>query len=64
MRLKCYFKSNKDHSIGKGKGNQENLAGSISDDQIQLNSIEFNRCQSISMNISGYQRISIDFNRF
>jgi len=31
VRLKCDLRPNKDHRIEKGKGNQENLAGNISD---------------------------------
>ncbi len=64
MRLKCDLRPNKNYRIKKGKRNQKNLAGSISNDQIQLNSIKFNGYQSISMNINGYQRILTDIDRF
>ena len=55
VRLKCNLKPNEDHRIGKGKGNQENLADNTSDDQIQLNSIEFNENQWMSIEINEHQ---------
>ncbi len=43
---------NQSYEMDQIEGNMENLPHNMDDDQIQLNSIEFNGCQSKSMNIN------------
>ena len=44
-------------------GNMENLLCNTDDDQIQLNSMKFNRNQWISINFDEHQLISMELNR-
>ena len=62
VRLKCDLKPNGDHKTEKDKGNQENLAGNMDNDQIQLNSMKFNGNQWMSIDINEHQLISTEFN--
>jgi len=51
------------HKMDQIGGNTKNLPCNIDDDQIQLNSIEFNGCQWMSMKINEHQLNLIEFNR-
>ncbi len=51
------------HETDQIEENRENLPHNTDDDQIQLNLIEFNRNQWMSININKDQLISTEFNK-
>ena len=50
------------HETDQIEGNRENLPHNTNDDQIQLNSIEFNRNQWMLIEFNEHQLISMEFN--